>query len=69
MATLRYRAERKVWLLDWREGGKRQQLSLGNISKKEAEIALKRKEYELLNPDVTVSRVTVEKMQQTKTLI
>jgi len=60
MATIVYRADRETWRLDWREGGKRQQVSLGKVSKKEAEIALKRKEYELLKGGVTSSRVTVE---------
>lgn len=64
MATLNWRTKKGkangAWYLNWREGGKRHQVSLGKVSKKEAEIALRRKEYELDNADVTASRVTVE---------
>lgn len=45
MASIRKRGD--AWYLDWRHGGQRHTISIGKISKREAEAALAAKEYEL----------------------
>ena len=60
MASIRYRSDRKTWQLDWRENGERKRTLLGQVTKKQAEVALKKKERELFYADNSYRPLTIK---------